>query len=197
MDNHGAAGLRGPLCADEAGLVHARQVCTESRHGNHIGGDVCSRQREGGSEEYHTTRSQVQHRSISSAAGSYIPTRCVFTSLHHAVQELRVLRIPASVGVLLPLFPVSPVLHTRVPLTIVLALCIAPLCLPKSLASTSILYTTWISIATFVAWIICMAYAHAKNIRTTNPTSESLGILWNGISEQSISTVGLQSLIVK
>ncbi|KAH8082022.1 hypothetical protein BXZ70DRAFT_979564, partial [Cristinia sonorae] len=95
---------------------------------------------------------------------------------------LAIVYLRASVDVLLPLFPHFRLIHVRAPLTVVLALCIAPLCLPRSLAGSSVLYTTWASVVTFVAWLISMAYAHAKGIRTTNPTSESLGILWQGIS---------------
>lgn len=84
---------------------------------------------------------------------------------------------------IIPVLSDVPVLNTRASLTVVLALCLGPLCLPNSLAGTSVLYTSWISVATFVAWLISMAYAHAKGMRIDSPSSESLGILWQGISE--------------
>ncbi|TCD61210.1 hypothetical protein EIP91_008779 [Steccherinum ochraceum] len=95
---------------------------------------------------------------------------------------LAVMYLRASVDVLLPLFTAIPSLDTRAALTPLLALCLAPLCFPKSLAGISAIYTGWISIVTFVAWLIARAYAHARNIRPANPAAESLGILWQGIS---------------
>ncbi|CAL1712443.1 unnamed protein product [Somion occarium] len=95
---------------------------------------------------------------------------------------LTVVYLRSSVDVLLPLLPEKLIVPSRYPLTVVVALVISPLCFARSIATASVLYATWLSIATFVAWMACTAYAHAKGILTTNPAGDSLGPLWQGIS---------------
>ncbi|CAL1712441.1 unnamed protein product [Somion occarium] len=107
--------------------------------------------------------------------------RCEFQVLL-TIQSLNCRTLVASVDVLLPLLPEKLIVPSRYPLTVVVALVISPLCFARSIATASVLYATWLSIATFVAWMACTAYAHAKGILTTNPAGDSLGPLWQGIS---------------
>lgn len=95
---------------------------------------------------------------------------------------LAVVYLRASVDVLLPLLPKKVLVSTRYPLTISISLVLAPICYVPSINTTAVLSASWMSIATFVAWIACTAYAHAKGILTFNPVGESLGPLWEGLS---------------
>lgn len=184
MGNRRPRHLRRSLCPHEAGVVHACQVRSEGRHGDRADRDVCKRERPRDVAGRHSAGRQVLHWAVPGAVGGRVPARCVSISCRSMQYRPDfVLVSPASVDVLLPLFAAIPSVDTRAALTPLLALCLAPLCFPTSLAGTSAIYSSWISIVTFVAWLIARAYAHARNIHPTNPAAESLGILWQGISK--------------
>ncbi|KAI0784770.1 hypothetical protein C8Q75DRAFT_777550 [Abortiporus biennis] len=95
---------------------------------------------------------------------------------------MAVVYLRACVDVLLPLISLPSAVPERAVITLLLSLLISPLCFAKSLASTPILWTSWLSIFTFIAWLTASGYAHAKGILSVNPTGDSLGVLWQGIS---------------
>lgn len=91
---------------------------------------------------------------------------------------------PASADAVLPFLPETLVfLPTRIVVTVVLALCVLPLCFASSLGSSVVLYSTWLSVTTYAAWVACTAYTHAQGMFAVSPTDESLGALWQGLSE--------------
>lgn len=65
--------------------------------------------------------------------------------------------------------------------TTVLALLITPLCFAPSLSSNLVLYPTWLSVATYVAWFACTVYAHAKGM-FFSPKELHPPALWQGLS---------------
>lgn len=99
-------------------------------------------------------------------------------------------RTIAAADYILPLLP-AQVLHivaSRVMVTLGFALVVSPLCVPSSasLGAATVLWATWISVATYVIWVAGAAYAHAKAISIPSQveTGEegSLGALWQGLS---------------
>ncbi|KAI0693214.1 hypothetical protein BC835DRAFT_1354479 [Cytidiella melzeri] len=90
--------------------------------------------------------------------------------------------IPALPSNLLSILP-SRVVVTLVSTVIVLPLSVSP---ATSLGASTVIYATWTSVATFVAWTAGTAYAHAKGIsvlaQSDSGVGGSLGTLWQGIS---------------
>jgi hypothetical protein len=92
-----------------------------------------------------------------------------------------------------PLLPlrIASALPSHVVGTLVLAVCVSPLSLPPSmsLGATAVISATWLSVATFVLWVIGSAYAHAHDISLPTASDiipqRSFGILWGGLSEYS------------
>ncbi|KAF9468646.1 hypothetical protein BDZ94DRAFT_1183506 [Collybia nuda] len=85
-----------------------------------------------------------------------------------------------SARVLLPVLPESSVLPTQPLLAIALALVVFPLTLAQSLASKRVIYSTWLSIASYMAWLGCVAYAHTRNTLQIEPDWVKMGALWQG-----------------
>ena len=84
---------------------------------------------------------------------------------------------------LLPYFPDALSVSSRIILTIIVAAFIAPVYSAHSLASRSVVYASWISVACYVIWFFCTTYMHAKHIMVPVAFSSSLGKLWYGIRE--------------
>ncbi|CCM06289.1 uncharacterized protein FIBRA_08540 [Fibroporia radiculosa] len=95
---------------------------------------------------------------------------------------LSAIYIRASTDVLVPLFPDRLVLPTYIAIILLLAVIISPFYFSPNLGISRVVYTTWASLAAFVAWIICIAYTHASSTIASNASSNSLGTLWRGLS---------------
>ncbi|KAH9948870.1 hypothetical protein B0H21DRAFT_206093 [Amylocystis lapponica] len=85
----------------------------------------------------------------------------------------------ASADILLPLVPKE---LTQASMTIILAVAASPLYFGRSLASKRVIYATWLSVASWVAWFSCTAYARGKGIAVPTGNSTSLGVLWQDVS---------------
>ncbi|RDB18097.1 hypothetical protein Hypma_000972 [Hypsizygus marmoreus] len=86
-----------------------------------------------------------------------------------------------SVHVLLPLLPNNSTTLAQLGLTVLLALMVFPLSFAQSLASKRAVYTTWISIATYVAWLGCVIYAYYHGISLVDSGWLRMGAFWQGI----------------
>lgn len=87
---------------------------------------------------------------------------------------------------LLPLLPRSllvPYLSTLPALSVVLALAVLPLSLPCSIGAKRVIWSTWVSVGTYILWLGCISYAHGKGSLGVNPTWLRRSGLWEGISK--------------
>lgn len=66
---------------------------------------------------------------------------------------------------------------------------VAPLYFAQSLGVTRVLYASWASLATYAAWFICTAYSHSQGILAASSVPVSLGAMWQGVCELSLSLV--------
>ncbi|KAJ3731275.1 hypothetical protein DFJ43DRAFT_999382 [Lentinula guzmanii] len=66
--------------------------------------------------------------------------------------------------------------------TLILALFIYPFVIAQSLGSKRIIYSTWISIASYVLWLFCVIYAHANGAPTGHSSWLRMGSLWEGVT---------------
>ena len=87
----------------------------------------------------------------------------------------------ASADVVVRYIPERLWMPPRIAATTALALFITPLSFGPSLASGRILYSTWLSVATYIAWFACVSYLHAHGsfIQLKEPHPPSL---WQGLS---------------
>ncbi|KAJ3795573.1 hypothetical protein GGU11DRAFT_791726 [Lentinula aff. detonsa] len=66
--------------------------------------------------------------------------------------------------------------------TLILAVFIYPFVIAQSLGSKRIIYSTWISIASYVLWLFCVIYAHANGAPTGHSSWLRMGSLWEGVT---------------
>ncbi|KAI1794966.1 hypothetical protein LXA43DRAFT_1072407 [Ganoderma leucocontextum] len=101
------------------------------------------------------------------------------------VQIMRVsiaaLYLRLSVDMLLTYFPNVLAVSSRLVTTIVLVALIAPIYSARTLASKSVVYASWISVAAYAAWFACTVYMYTRHIVEPIAYSSSLGKLWDGI----------------
>ncbi|CDO69910.1 hypothetical protein BN946_scf184884.g69 [Trametes cinnabarina] len=86
-----------------------------------------------------------------------------------------------SVDCLLPFLPDVLVIQSRLITTLILAAFLAPLYAARSLNSRSVVYASWLSVASYAVWFSCTAYMHAKDMLVPVAASATLGELWQGI----------------
>ncbi|KAF8073907.1 hypothetical protein FPV67DRAFT_1576890 [Lyophyllum atratum] len=86
-----------------------------------------------------------------------------------------------SVHVLLPLFPNNPSIPLDLLLTVIFALAVLPLSFAQSLASKRVVYATWLSVVTYIAWLGCIIYAYVHQIPLANSGWLRTGTFWQGI----------------
>ncbi|KAG5646487.1 hypothetical protein DXG03_003252 [Asterophora parasitica] len=86
-----------------------------------------------------------------------------------------------SVQVSVSLLPNYKSIAVRLALTAILALVVLPLSLAQSLASKRIVYTTWLSMVTYIAWLSCIIYAYVHKIPLANSGWLRAGTFWQGI----------------
>ncbi|EKM51591.1 uncharacterized protein PHACADRAFT_261825 [Phanerochaete carnosa HHB-10118-sp] len=65
----------------------------------------------------------------------------------------------------------------RIAATTALALVISPLCFAPSLASSLVIYSTWLSVASYVTWLASVAYAHAKGMSVDHQEAHAPALL--------------------
>ena len=95
-----------------------------------------------------------------------------------------------SADAIVPLIPARVlVVPSRLLITPLLALAVSPLCFGTSLDAPTVLYATWLSVASFIGWVGCMAYAHAHGVLQVTPRDSSLGALWQGFSTSCLLSV--------
>ncbi|KAG8214633.1 hypothetical protein J3R82DRAFT_9711 [Butyriboletus roseoflavus] len=77
----------------------------------------------------------------------------------------------------------SILFHSRLNISILLSILVFILSLPKSLASKSIVYTTGLSVASYLAWLVAVSRSYGAN-ELSLPSLSSLqrGLLWSEIS---------------
>ena len=90
-------------------------------------------------------------------------------------------RPSAAATVLLPLFPNELSIPPRAIITVILALIALPLSLSSSLASKSIIYSTWTALLAYVVWFASATFAHARGTLASNPEWSETGRLWHGL----------------
>ncbi|KAJ3764353.1 hypothetical protein EV360DRAFT_77463 [Lentinula raphanica] len=66
--------------------------------------------------------------------------------------------------------------------TLILAVIVYPFVIAQSLGSKRVIYSTWISIASYVLWFFCVTYAHANGAPTGHSSWLRMGSLWEGIT---------------
>jgi hypothetical protein len=98
-------------------------------------------------------------------------------------------RHEGCVHIALRWLPEIPILPPRVTMTIILALCMVPLYAASSLESKRVVHATWISVATYISWLGCIAYAHSQGVLRLHPHRDHLGSLWQGTSCVCIHSV--------
>ncbi|PCH39918.1 hypothetical protein WOLCODRAFT_23714 [Wolfiporia cocos MD-104 SS10] len=113
---------------------------------------------------------------------------------------LSVMYLRASVDILLPLLPQRILLPSHITTTLVLGVIVLPLYLAPTLAADRVIYATWISVASYFAWLICTAYAHAHGLLVPSATANSLSAFWQGIPTiafafTTVSTVPLYAAL--
>lgn len=86
-----------------------------------------------------------------------------------------------SVLVLHPLLPNSPSTTLSLGLTMIFALAVLPLSFAQSLASKRVVYATWLSIVTYIAWLGCIIYAYIHQIPLANSGWLRTGTFWQGV----------------
>ncbi|GLB38208.1 hypothetical protein LshimejAT787_0500730 [Lyophyllum shimeji] len=86
-----------------------------------------------------------------------------------------------SVHIVFPLLPNSPSFALRLFLTVIFALAAVPLSFAQSLASKRVVYATWFSIVTYIAWLGCIVYAYIHRIPLANAGWLRTGVFWQGI----------------
>jgi len=65
--------------------------------------------------------------------------------------------------------------------TMVASVLVAYLSYARSLNSRRIVYITWLSIATYVAWLGCTIYAYTHDLLETHSSWLGAGFIWQGI----------------
>ncbi|KAG6817001.1 hypothetical protein H0H87_000896 [Tephrocybe sp. NHM501043] len=86
-----------------------------------------------------------------------------------------------SVQVLLPLLPHGTSLSLQLGLSAIFTLSITPLSFAQSLASKRIVYTTWLSVGTYIVWLACITYAYVHHIPLGNGGWLRMGTFWQGL----------------
>ncbi|KAF5382499.1 hypothetical protein D9615_003049 [Tricholomella constricta] len=86
-----------------------------------------------------------------------------------------------SVQVLLPLLSNSKSTALRLGLTAILAFAILPLSFAQSLGSKRLIFTTSLSVVTYIAWLACIVYAYVHRYPLANSGWLRTGTLWQGI----------------
>ncbi|KAK7048562.1 hypothetical protein R3P38DRAFT_2505516 [Favolaschia claudopus] len=107
---------------------------------------------------------------------------------------LTFLYLRESVHIILPLLPGNFLLPPRPILTVAFALVLLPLVSAPTLASKRIVYATWASILTYIAWFICVAIAHAQGTLEVNPGWLRMGALWQGTTTTAFAFTSASTL---
>ncbi|KAG6902532.1 hypothetical protein C0995_015350 [Termitomyces sp. Mi166 len=101
-----------------------------------------------------------------------------------AIGGLRVLLatvyLRESVYLLLPLLLNSTSSTLRLGLTVIFALAVTPLSFTQSLDAKRIVYTTWLTLATYIIWLSCIIYAYVHHIPLGNAGWLRTGTFWQG-----------------
>ncbi|KAH7914296.1 hypothetical protein BJ138DRAFT_1144260 [Hygrophoropsis aurantiaca] len=90
-----------------------------------------------------------------------------------------------SVDAISPLvsLTLSESLGSRVPLSIILSGIILSIAsLANNLAAKPVVYATWLSVVSYILWLVSAAYAHATGTLGLHPSWVQRGLLWNGIT---------------
>ncbi|EEB95915.1 hypothetical protein MPER_05040, partial [Moniliophthora perniciosa FA553] len=95
---------------------------------------------------------------------------------------LAIVYLRVAVALLVPLLTDDLPTVTPTVLCFILGFFLFPFCLGQSLASRTIIYSTWISIATYIVWFILVAYAHSKGALKVSESWLRMGTLWQGIT---------------
>lgn len=74
---------------------------------------------------------------------------------------------------------------TYVLTVLILGIVIAYLSYARSLASRRVVYATWLSIATYTAWLGCTIYAHAHGLQEVQTGWLGAGSAWQGLGMSS------------
>ncbi|KAG6836837.1 hypothetical protein H0H93_002517 [Arthromyces matolae] len=85
-----------------------------------------------------------------------------------------------SVHLLLPILPNEASKAFQLGLTAIFAVALIPLSFAQSLASKRIVYTTWLSLATYLIWLACVTYAYVQRIPLENAGWLRMGAFWQG-----------------
>ncbi|KIM44309.1 hypothetical protein M413DRAFT_443320, partial [Hebeloma cylindrosporum] len=71
--------------------------------------------------------------------------------------------------------------------TLVVSVLVAYLSYARSLNSRRIVYITWLSIATYIAWLGCTIYAHTHGLLETHSNWLGAGFIWQGIASTAFA----------
>ncbi|KAH0586430.1 hypothetical protein H2248_007665 [Termitomyces sp. 'cryptogamus'] len=85
-----------------------------------------------------------------------------------------------SVHLLLPLLLNGTSLTLRLGLTSIFILVVAPISFAQSLGSKRIVYTTWLTLATYIIWLTCITYAYIHHMPLENAGWLRTGTFWQG-----------------
>ncbi|EGN98475.1 hypothetical protein SERLA73DRAFT_109984 [Serpula lacrymans var. lacrymans S7.3] len=87
-----------------------------------------------------------------------------------------------SMDAVLPLLPEWSSLGSQVAITVASGLIVFTVSLSKSLAAKPVIFSTWLSVISYMFWLVSVAYAHAKGTLRPNPSWLQRGTLWNCIT---------------
>ncbi|TFK40871.1 hypothetical protein BDQ12DRAFT_680199 [Crucibulum laeve] len=100
-----------------------------------------------------------------------------------------------STQTLLPLLPDSLFSPFSAPaLTLVLSFLVLLFSSSKSLASKRVVYATWLSLITYLAWLGCLSFAHSRGALEVHSGWLSLGTFWQGITTTAFSFTSSSTL---
>ncbi|KAH0832090.1 hypothetical protein J3R83DRAFT_12999 [Lanmaoa asiatica] len=92
--------------------------------------------------------------------------------LRDSVDSALLLKVPESIP-----------FHSRLNVSIILSIVVFVLSLPKSLASKSVVCTTGLSVASYLAWLVAVSRSYGVNeLSLPSLSSPRQGVLWNEIS---------------
>ncbi|KAK7028104.1 hypothetical protein VNI00_014919 [Paramarasmius palmivorus] len=95
---------------------------------------------------------------------------------------LAIVYLRVAVALLVPLLTDDLPTVTPTVLSFIIGFFLFPFCFGRSLASRTVVYSTWLSIAAYILWFISVVYAHSKGVLKVSESWLKMGTLWQGIT---------------